>query len=193
MARGKAVVTKPSISGVWINRTRSSVMGEVGHRRYGEQNVGQHQELDVCIDEWRQHSISSWIKVVCCLATQDIKYRQNKRKSSNNNVCQNTVSWLPWNHSPCCDLPPEPLPLICKGTYTCVKPHKYTYGNYRNTGANVDASDSRCRCVGKIIARDLRLMVSQLYKVAVNRLWVTCHDYLIPLFGLRPAGLPEPL
>jgi len=35
----------------------------------------------------------------------------------------------------------------CKGTYARVRPHRYTYGNYRNTVANVDASDSRCRCV----------------------------------------------
>jgi len=48
----------------------------------------------------------------------------------------------------------------CKGAYTCVWPHRYTYGYYRNTVANVDASDSRCRCIGKIITRDLRLVAS---------------------------------
>ena len=57
----------------------------------------------------------------------------------------------------------------CKGTYACVRPHRYTYGNYRNTVANVDASDSRCRCIGKIIARDLRLVASRLYTMAVTR------------------------
>jgi len=31
-----------------------------------------------------------------------------------------------------------------KGTYACVQPHRYRYGNYKNTVANVDASDSRC-------------------------------------------------
>jgi len=56
---------------------------------------------------------------------------------------------------------------VCKGTYACVRPHRYTYGNYRNTVSNVDASDSRC--IGKIIARDLRLMVSRLYRMPVTR------------------------
>jgi hypothetical protein len=55
----------------------------------------------------------------------------------------------------------------CKGTYACVRPDRYTYGNYRNTVANVDASDSRC--IGKIIARDLRLVASRLYGMAVTR------------------------
>jgi len=57
---------------------------------------------------------------------------------------------------------------FCKGTYACVRPHRYTYGNYRNTVANVDTSDSRCRCIGKIIARDLRLVASRLYRMAVT-------------------------
>jgi hypothetical protein len=57
----------------------------------------------------------------------------------------------------------------CKGTYACVQPHRYTYGNYRNTVANVDASDSRCRCICKIIARDLRLVASRQYRMAVTR------------------------
>jgi hypothetical protein len=35
--------------------------------------------------------------------------------------------------------------------------------------ANVDASDSKCRCICKIIARDLRLMASRLYRMAVTR------------------------
>jgi len=57
----------------------------------------------------------------------------------------------------------------CKGRYACVRPHRYMYENYRNTVANVDASNSRCRCKGKIIGRDLRLVVSRLYKMAVTR------------------------
>jgi len=36
--------------------------------------------------------------------------------------------------------------IWCKGTYASVRPHRQTCGNYRNTVANVDASDSRCRC-----------------------------------------------
>jgi len=35
--------------------------------------------------------------------------------------------------------------------------------------ANVDTSDSRCRCIGKITARDLRLLASRLYRTAVTR------------------------
>jgi len=62
-----------------------------------------------------------------------------------------------------------PLPLIkCKSTYACVRPHKYTYGDYRNMVANMDARDSRCRCIGKIIAVDLRLMASRKYRTAVT-------------------------
>jgi hypothetical protein len=57
----------------------------------------------------------------------------------------------------------------CKGTYACVRPHRYTYGIYWHTVANVDASDSRCRCIGKIIARDLRLVASRLDRMAVTR------------------------
>jgi len=57
----------------------------------------------------------------------------------------------------------------CKGTYACVRPHRYTYGDYRNTVANVDASDGRCRCIGKIIASDLSLVATQLYRIAVTR------------------------
>jgi len=33
----------------------------------------------------------------------------------------------------------------------------------------VDASDSMCRCIGKIIARYLRLVASRLYRMAVTR------------------------
>jgi len=35
--------------------------------------------------------------------------------------------------------------------------------------AHVHSSDCRCRCIGKIIARDIRLLASQLYKTGVNR------------------------
>jgi len=59
----------------------------------------------------------------------------------------------------------------------------------RDMVANVDASESRCRCIGKIIARDLRLVASRLYRMAVTRPWVTCRRYIIPLFRRRPPGL----
>jgi len=78
----------------------------------------------------------------------------------------------------------------CKGTYACLRPHRYPYGNYWNTVANVDASDSRC--IGKIIARDLRLVASRLYSMAVPRPRVTCGCYSIPLFRRRPPGLHKP-
>jgi len=52
--------------------------------------------------------------------------------------------------------------------YAWVRPHRYTYSNYKNTVANVDASDTSCRCIGKIIARDLRLVASRLYRLAVT-------------------------
>jgi len=77
----------------------------------------------------------------------------------------------------------------CKGTYACVRPRRYTYGIYWNTVANVDASDSRCRCIGKIIARDLRLVASRLSRMTVTRPRVTCRRYSIPLFRRRPPGL----
>jgi hypothetical protein len=57
----------------------------------------------------------------------------------------------------------------CKGPYACVRPHRYMYGIYWNTVANVDASDSRCICICKNIARDLRLVASRLYRMAVTR------------------------
>jgi len=38
----------------------------------------------------------------------------------------------------------------CKGTYASVLPRRHTDGNYRNTVANVDASDSRCRCIVRL-------------------------------------------
>jgi len=60
------------------------------------------------------------------------------------------------------------VPGSCKGTYASVRPHLHTCGNYRKTVANVDASDSRCRCICKIITRDLRLVASRLYRMAVT-------------------------
>jgi len=37
-----------------------------------------------------------------------------------------------------------------KGTYACVRPHRHMYGDYGNTVANVDVSDSRCRCIVRL-------------------------------------------
>jgi hypothetical protein len=58
---------------------------------------------------------------------------------------------------------------LCKGMYAWVRPHRHTYGNYWNTVANVDVSDIRYRCIGKIIARDVRLVASQRYRMMVTR------------------------
>jgi len=76
----------------------------------------------------------------------------------------------------------------CKGAYACVRPHRYTYGNYWNTVANVDASDIRCRCIGKIIARDLRLMASRLYRMAVTRPGSRAAVTLSPSLGADLLG-----
>jgi hypothetical protein len=40
--------------------------------------------------------------------------------------------------------------IYCKGTYASVRPRRHTDGNYRNTVANVDASDSRCECIVRL-------------------------------------------
>jgi hypothetical protein len=51
----------------------------------------------------------------------------------------------------------------------------------------VDASDSRC--IGKIIARDVRLVASQLYRRAVTRPRVTCNRYtMIPFRHMVRVG-----
>jgi len=39
---------------------------------------------------------------------------------------------------------------LCKSTYARVRPCGHTDGNYWNPVANVDASDSRCRCMVRI-------------------------------------------
>jgi len=56
-----------------------------------------------------------------------------------------------------------------KGMYAWVRPHGYLDLHYRNTVANVDVSDSGHSSIFMIIARDLRLMVSQLYWMAVTQ------------------------
>jgi hypothetical protein len=80
----------------------------------------------------------------------------------------------------------------CKGKYASVRPHRHTCGNRWNTVAKVDASDSRCRCICKVIARDQWLVVSRLYRMAVTGPRVTCRHYSIPLFRRRPPGLHKP-
>ena len=52
----------------------------------------------------------------------------------------------------------------------------------------MDASDSRCRYIGKIIARDQRLVASRLYRMAVTRPQVTCCRYSIPSLGADLLG-----
>jgi len=43
-----------------------------------------------------------------------------------------------------------------------------------------------------MIARDLRLVASRLYRIAVTLLRFTCCHYIIPLFRRRPPGLHKP-
>jgi len=56
---------------------------------------------------------------------------------------------------------------FCKGEYRHVRPCTARDGNWEDTVAHKDLTDYMCRCVGKIIARDLRLMASQLYKTVL--------------------------
>ena len=55
----------------------------------------------------------------------------------------------------------------CKGTYACVWPDWYMHGNSRKTVANIEASNGRHRCIGKISTTDLRLVASRQYRMAV--------------------------
>jgi len=96
-----------------------------------------------------------------------------------------TSSWLAYLRR---NVKSRILGTMCKGTYACVRPHRYMYGNYRNMVANVDASDSRCRCIGKIIARDLRLVASQLYRMAVTRPGLRAAVTLSPSSGADLLG-----
>jgi len=77
----------------------------------------------------------------------------------------------------------------CKEAYASVRLH-------RDMVANVDSSEYICRRVGKIIARDLRLVASRLYGMGFTRPWtrhVRLCRYIIPLFRRRPPGLPNPV
>jgi hypothetical protein len=84
----------------------------------------------------------------------------------------------------------------CKDTYPCARQHGLTYGNCVHMVANVDSSDYRCRCIGKIIARDLRLVASRLSTSVVTQPGThhvhPCH-YIIHLSRCRPPGLHNPL
>jgi hypothetical protein len=77
---------------------------------------------------------------------------------------------------------------ICKGTYAWLRPDRYTYGNYRNLVANVHASDTRCRHIGKIIAWNRRLIASRLYRMAVTRPGSRVAVTLSPSFGADLLG-----
>jgi len=43
--------------------------------------------------------------------------------------------------------------------------------------ANVDSSDGKYKLIDKIIGRNLSLMASRLYRMAIIRTWVTCRRY----------------
>jgi len=49
--------------------------------------------------------------------------------------------------------------------------------NYRYTVANVGASDVRHMSISKIIAGNLSLVASRLYRMAITPPWVMCHRY----------------
>jgi len=56
----------------------------------------------------------------------------------------------------------------CKGTYASVRPHRHMYGNYGirlQTWTRVIVN----RCIRKIIARDLSLVASRLYRMPITR------------------------
>jgi len=60
--------------------------------------------------------------------------------------------------------------------YASVRPYRHTYGNYGirlQTWTQVIVN----RCIGKIIARDLSLVASRQYRMAVTWTWVTCRRY----------------
>jgi len=79
-----------------------------------------------------------------------------------------------------------------KGTYASLWPPRLTCGDYLNMIAKVDVSDIRCRCICRIIVRDIRFVASRVYTMAVTWPRVMCHRYLIPLFWRRPPGLHKP-
>jgi len=56
------------------------------------------------------------------------------------------------------------FPSVCKNAYASVRLN-------RDMVANVDSSEYICRRVGKIIAGDLRLVASRLYRMAVTLPW----------------------
>jgi len=94
------------------------------------------------------------------------------------------ICWLMKEHSMV-----STLYAACEGKYACVRPDGDTYGIYRTTVANVDAHDTMCRWIGEIIARDLWLVASRLYRMAVTWPRVPCRRYCIPLYRHRPPGL----
>jgi hypothetical protein len=55
----------------------------------------------------------------------------------------------------------------CKGVYRHVRPCTARDGNWEDMVAHEDLSDCMCRCVGKSIAKDLRLVASRLYKTGL--------------------------
>jgi len=60
------------------------------------------------------------------------------------------------------------LSAACKGTYASVRPYRHTYGDYGirlQTWTRVIVN----RCIGKIISRDLSLVASRLYRMAITR------------------------
>jgi len=78
----------------------------------------------------------------------------------------------------------------CKSTYASVRPYRHTYGHY-GIWLQMWTPVIKNRSIGRNIVRDLSLVASWLYRMAITRTWVTCRRYIIPLFRRRPPGLHQ--
>ena len=142
------------------------------------------------LNQQRIYQFQVW-RIPIALHTTPLRGVGNKSSLINFALCQSDFA-----HSPLQD--PKQLIFrwltcniyhLCKCTYASVRPDRHTCSNYCNLVANMDATDCRCRWTGKIIARDLRLVASWHYTIAVTQPRMTCRNYSIPLFRHRPPGL----
>lgn len=63
---------------------------------------------------------------------------------------------------------------FCKAKYRCMKFCTIRNGNCEDTIAYQDSSQYLCSCIDQILAKDLRLLASQLYAAGVTQT-STCH------------------
>ena len=131
--------------------------------------------MGVQSSDYLNHMTHHWVRLIlyCCTVHEH-------RFHSNNVPVVIQGRWITW----------------CKGKYTCARLRRLTCGDWVDMVSNVDSSDCRCRCIGKIIVRNLRLMASRLYTTWVTHPW-TRHvqpcRYIIPLSRCRPPGLRNPV